>query len=175
MDKDQSWEETQAERERAIASKACWDKFFVGMAEYASTKSKDRSTKVGAVIVGTSHNILSIGFNGFPRGVNDNVDARHDRPAKYMYTEHAERNAIYNAARHGIRLDGAILYLNGGGLPCDDCARGIIQSGIVEVVSMDKPFEGKGGIWEEKERVSAEMFKEAGVRVVRLRADFTRV
>lgn len=174
MEKDQSWEATQAERKQAIASQAGWDKFFVEMAEHVSTKSKDRSTKVGAVIVGTSHNVLSIGFNGFPRGVNDNVDARHERPAKYMYTEHAERNAIYNAARHGIRLEGATLYLNGGGLPCDDCARAVMQSGIVAVVSMDKPFEGKGGIWEEKERVSAEMFGEAGVKIIRLNPDFTR-
>jgi dCMP deaminase len=145
------------------------------MAEHAATKSKDRSTKVGAVIVGTSHNVLSIGFNGFPRGVNDDVDSRHERPIKYMFTEHAERNAVYNAARHGIRLEGATLYLNGGGLPCADCARAVIQAGIVEVVSMDKPFDGKGGMWAESERVSAEMFKEAGVRVIRLNPDFTRI
>jgi dCMP deaminase len=153
-------------------SQSNWHKFFVSMAELASTKSKDRSTKVGAVIVGTSNNVLSIGFNGFPRGVNDDVEARHERPLKYSLTEHAERNAIYNAARHGIRLEGATLYLNCGGLPCDDCARAIIQSGIIKVVSMNKPFNGAGGIWEEKERVSAEMFKESGVKVVRLSPEF---
>lgn len=151
-----------------------WDEYFCKMAEHVKEKSKDRSTKCGSVIASSDHAVLSVGFNGFPRGVNDNVDSRHERPAKYSYTEHGERNAIYNAARHGIKLEGATIYLSGGGLPCDDCARAIIQAGIVEVVSLDKPFEGKGGMWEEKEKISAEMFKEAGVRVIRLNPDYTR-
>lgn len=151
-----------------------WDEFFCKMAETVKMKSKDRSTKCGCVIASKDHAVLSVGFNGFPRGVNDDIDSRHERPIKYSFTEHAERNAIYNAARHGIRLEGATLYLAGGGLPCDDCARAVIQSGINEVVSLDIPFDGKGGMWEEKERISAEMFKEAGVRMVRLNPDYSR-
>lgn len=91
-----------------------------------------------------------------------------------MMHEHGERNAIYNAARHGIKLEGASIYLSGGGLPCDDCARAIIQAGIVEVITLDKPFEGKGGMWAEKERISAEMFAEAGVKVIKLTDDYER-
>ena len=110
-----------------------WDDFFLRMARLVATKSKDRSTKIGAVIVGEGNEVLSIGFNGFPRWIDDEREERHERPAKYMWTEHAERNAIYNAARCGISLRGASIYLSCG-LPCVDCARAIIQSGIVEVV-----------------------------------------
>ena len=74
-----------------------WDQYFFDIVNVVKEKSKDRSTKVGAIIVGPDQGVRSTGFNGFPRGVNDNVDARHERPAKYLYTEHAERNAIYNA------------------------------------------------------------------------------
>src|SRR5678816_3286831 len=87
-----------------------WDIRFLREAARIATWSKDRSTKVGCVIVGPSREIRSTGYNGFPRGVNDDVDERHARPMKYAYCEHAERNAIYNAARVGIPLEGCTLY-----------------------------------------------------------------
>jgi len=152
-----------------------WDEYFYKMAEHVKTKSKDRSTQCGSVIVGVANNVLGIGFNGFPRGVNDYEDARHERPAKYLYTEHGERNAIYNAARHGIKLEGSRIYLSGGGLPCADCARAIIQSGIVEVIVMDKPFSGKGSLWETSMEASHVMFKEAGVKVTYLNEGLARI
>lgn len=115
------------------------------MAEYVSTKSKDKSTKVGAVIVGPNNEVLSVGWNGFPRGVNDDVEERHERPAKYEWTEHGERNAIYNAARHGIRLDGTTLYTTHD--PCADCARAIVQSGIRHVVTLGgSTIGGRGAV-----------------------------
>ena len=154
---------------------ASWDEFFYKMAEVVKLKSKDRSTQCGSVIVGTSNNVLSVGFNGFPRGVNDNVEERHGRPTKYLYTEHGERNAIYNAARHGIKLEGSRIYLSGGGLPCADCGRAIIQAGIAEVIVMNQPFEGKGSLWEESMKASETMFSEAGVKVTYMNKDFTRV
>lgn len=116
-----------------LSSLRHWDDYFMGMASYVATKSKDRSTKVGAVIVSDPDRaVLSTGWNGFPRGVDDDIEARHERPSKYNWTEHAERNAIYNAARHGICLAGATIYITH--FPCCDCARAITQSGIVEVV-----------------------------------------
>lgn len=118
-----------------------WDDFFLGLAGYVSQKSKDQSTKVGAVIVGPDHEVLSLGWNGFPRGVDDNVQERHERPAKYEWTEHAERNAIYNAARHGIALRGATIYVTHA--PCAACARAIVQSGIRAVVSGEGRVVGK--------------------------------
>lgn len=150
-----------------------WNEYFCKIAEQVKEKSKDRSTKCGCVIASQDNSVLSVGYNGFPRGVNDDVDSRHERPQKYSYTEHGERNAIYNAARQGIALKDSIIYLSGGGLPCDDCARAIIQSGIIRVVTLNMPFEGKGDMWAEKERISKEMFLEAGVEIVYLNSDYS--
>lgn len=151
-----------------------WDEYFYRMAELGKLKSKDRSTKCCSVIVGPANNVLSIGFNGFPRGVDDNVESRHERPEKYLYTEHGERNAFYNAAMHGIKIGGARVYLSGGGLPCADCARAVIQCGIVEIIVMDQPFQGKGGLWEASMKASEIMLKEAGVKVTLLDQNFKR-
>jgi dCMP deaminase len=108
-----------------------WDKKFQDVTKLVASWSKDRSTKCGTVIVGRNNEILSTGYNGFPVGVNDDIESRHDRPEKYFYTEHGERNAIYHAARNGHSLENSILYTNW--FPCSDCARAIIQSGINEV------------------------------------------
>lgn len=143
-----------------------WDDFFIGIAEQVSLKSKDPSTKVGCVLVGPDNEILSVGFNGFPRNVeNEEHDSdRWERPIKYEYVEHAERNAIYNAARVGTSVKGARAYLNWHPSPCSACARGLIQAGIVEVIGPDRPFAGVGkGIHYDCEDVSVIMLKEAGV------------
>ena len=88
-----------------------WKSKFMRLAEEIADWSKDRSSKVGCVIVGPSNEIRSTGFNGFPRGVADDISERLTRPEKYLWTEHAERNAIYNAARAGISLEGCTMYL----------------------------------------------------------------
>lgn len=146
-----------------------WDEYYINMAEFISQKSKDRSTKVGCVIVGPDNEVRSTGYNGFPRGVDDSKDERHDRPVKYDYTEHAERNAIYNAARVGIPLKGCTLYLNWEPCPCTDCTRAVIQSGIVRIIGPDKPF-GKPGSkdWQDDFQRSAEMLDEVGIERVTL-------
>ena len=140
-----------------------WDEYYIKMAEFVSRKSKDRSTKVGAVIVGLDNEVRSTGYNNFPRYVNDDVEERHQRPLKYEWTEHAERNAIYNAARHGASLRDCIIYLNWGSHPCADCARAIIQAGIIEVVMPFIPFGGASKDWEQKCGVGGEMLVEAGI------------
>lgn len=141
-----------------------WDEFYIGLCLHASKKSKDRSTKLGAVIVGENHEVLSIGFNGFPRGVNDEEEKYHERPTKYLITEHAERNAIYNAARQGIKLDGATLYLPFEPTPCCRCSRGVIQVGIKEIVGTDFQFTGKGAQWGEDLALANEMLDDAGIK-----------
>lgn len=142
-----------------------WDTFFIELAKLTASKSKDYSTKVGAVIVGPDNEVRSLGYNGFPRGVNDHVEKRHERPAKYLFTEHAERNALYNALRAGIPVVGCRLYLNYSPCPCSDCARAIIQSGIVEVIGpKDNPFPGKGEQWEQSIKAAKEMCEEASVK-----------
>lgn len=107
-----------------------WDKLFMADAFFISGKSKDRSTKCGAAIVSLENDIVTRGWNDHPRGLYD-FDERRDRPLKYVFTEHAERNAIYNAARLGISTKGCSLYVTR--LPCPDCARAIIQAGIKRV------------------------------------------
>jgi len=149
-----------------------WDEYFLALAELVCARSKDRSTKVGAVIVGPDNEIRSTGYNSFVRGIDDDVEARHLRPAKYEWTEHAERNAIFNAARHGAALKGCRIYLNWGGYPCASCTRGIIQVGIVEIITTEIPFggsRGEGGIdWDENCGIGGEMLKESNIRVRRL-------
>jgi dCMP deaminase len=113
---------------------ANWDDRFMDLATFISTWSKDRSRQVGCVVVGPSNELRSIGFNGFPTGVDDDEERRHERPAKYRWTEHAERNAIYNAARVGIPLQNCRMYLPW--FPCMDCARAIIQTGIAELICL---------------------------------------
>ena len=104
----------------------------MGMLEPIARRSKDPNTHVGCVIAGPDHNIRSTGYNSFPRGIRDDVPERLERPEKYMWIEHGDRNAIYAAARVGTPLEGCTMYLPG--LPCMDCGRAIIQVGIVEVV-----------------------------------------
>lgn len=140
-----------------------WDDFFIAMCLVISKKSKDRSTKLGCVIVGENNEVLSIGYNGFPRGVDDNKEEYHDRPTKYFVTEHAERNAIYNAARQGIKLEGSTLYLPFEPTPCSDCSRGVIQSGIKKIIGTNIRFTGKGKQWEDSLNFANEMLDQAGI------------
>lgn len=150
-----------------------WYDYFIKMAELVATKSKDPSTKVGVVVVGEDNEVLSTGFNGFPRGVRetcwDKLDkVRWARPAKYLFVEHAERNAIHNAARTGTRLKGSTMYFNFEPCPCNECAKAIIQAGIKKLVGYDRKFPGKGAQWEESLHISRVMLKEAGVKIVEL-------
>ncbi len=113
-----------------------WDGYFMGKAALASFRSKDPNTQNGACIVDmNSHTPLVSGYNGFPRGCSDD-EFPWSSPEKYPYAEHAERNAIFNAAKLGIALDGSVLYFYSerGYYPCADCARAIIQSGIKKVI-----------------------------------------
>jgi len=123
--------------------------------------SKDRSRGVGCVVVGPNNELRATGFNGFPRGVDDEVGSRHERPAKYKWTEHAERNAIYNAARVGIPLEGCRMYLPW--YPCMDCARAVIQTGISELICMEP--NPNDTMWAEDFADVPQMLSEGGVRV----------
>ena len=115
------------------------DRLWIDLARRVAEESKDRSTKVGAVIISPEDKtVLSTGWNGFPRGVNDDENYRHERPEKYIWTEHAERNAIYNAARLGIKLKGSHMYVSCYLPICCDCARAIVQSGIESVYRSNK-------------------------------------
>lgn len=138
-----------------------WIRYFKELASLVSTKSKDQNTKIGAVLVGPDNSIVSTGYNSFPRGINDDVPERQERPEKYFWFEHAERNAIYNAARNGVSTIGTTMYLNCR-VSCPDCARGIINSGVKEVW-FNADHGAKGEHFKEGYARSLTMLAEAGV------------
>ena len=148
-----------------------WDELFILQAALIAQKSKDPSTKVGCVIVGDDNAILSMGFNGFPRDIDDNLEWRWARPEKYHWVEHAERNAIYNAARNGINLNGARAYLNWEPKPCADCTRALIQVGIKEIIGPNRVFKGKGAGKHYSIDHAEEMLREAGVKIHYINVD----
>ena len=137
-----------------------WTRRYLDIAKEVSTWSKDPSKQIGAVAVGDKGQILSQGYNGFPRGVKD-TDTRYNvREEKYKYVVHGEMNCIYNACNSGVSLNGATLYVTG--LPvCSECAKGIIQVGIKKVV-MEYPKDIPP-IWEKSVQLTKQMFLEAGV------------
>jgi dCMP deaminase len=135
-----------------------WDRYFIQIAEHVATRSKDPSTQVGSVLV-RDRNIISTGYNGFPRGVNDNLPERYERPAKYDWTIHAEENALLTAARFGVSTAGTTIYVTPMA-PCKDCAKAIIQAGVKEVI-----YEtiGDQSRWKVSAEISKELFAAAGV------------
>lgn len=138
-----------------------WDELFITLARVIARKSKDPSTKCGCVIVGDDHAILTMGYNGLPRGCNDNVPERSIRPDKYLWTEHAERNGVCNAAANGIRLRGATAYVTGP--PCADCSRAMIQAGIKKIVIPKKHNMLGRKDWEKNLSISRVLLEEAKV------------
>jgi len=141
-----------------------WDTYFIKMVDFVAAKSKDPSTKVGCVIVGQDNEIVSTGFNGFPRGVDEAPPERWERPIKYSRVEHAERNAIYNAARMGAKTKDCVAYVTAP--PCTDCARALIQAGIRVIYYpryhkfLMRPH------WDDSIALASQMLREAGVTLV---------
>ena len=135
-----------------------WDHRYLDMARGVAQWSKDPSSKIGAVAVGTKGQVLAQGFNGFPRNIKDEASRLSDRETKYKFMIHAEMNAIYNATYNGVSLDGATLYVHG--LPCcANCALGVIQVGIKRVVMRGKPKPQ----WEESFEMMKQLFNESNV------------
>lgn len=114
-----------------------WDKHFLKLCHAVADKSKDPSTKSGAVLVNQDNELILSGFNGFPRGVEDAEERLNDRSLKYPLVVHAEANCIAIAAKNGIRTNGTKLYVNW--YPCNECAKLIVQAGINEVI-IDKKY-----------------------------------
>lgn len=133
-----------------------WDTRFLELAKHISSWSKDESTKVGAVLVDSKNRIVSLGFNGPPRGVTDRY---HDREQKLMKTLHAEDNALSFANKS---TEGCTAYITHP--PCANCAARLIQHGIVRVVYPEPSAEFMSR-WEKSYLVALEMFGEAGVEI----------
>lgn len=141
-----------------------WPQYYRNIAEVVKTKSKDNSTKVGAVLVAKDNTVISIGYNSFPRGIIDDKPERQERPEKYFWFEHAERNAIYNAARSGVSTLGVTLYLTVA-VVCCDCARAIINAGVTDVWLVKGDVTAMGPQWVDHAVRTFQMFNEAGVVV----------
>jgi len=137
----------------------------------AETWSKDPSTKVGCVIVDADGNHLTQGYNGFIRGHSDDPEIYADRDQKYVHVIHAETNAVYNAARQGVRLMGATAYIYG--LPtCNECAKALVQSGIVRVVMKAAPEYShpklRNDRWKDQWNLACDTYRVAGVKIDQL-------
>lgn len=136
-----------------------WDWRFLDLAEHIAQWSKDPRTKVGAVVVDEKKRVVSVGYNGFPRGVSD-AENRYDvRSVKHKFVAHAERNALDNAP---LMVDGCILYVPL--MPCNECAKSIVQKGIKTVVTYTPYRDGTGFHWD----ITKVMFAEAGIELFEL-------
>lgn len=141
---------------------------YMEIAHAVALLSKDTSTQVGAIIIGPSDEVRSLGYNGAPRGCHadePNDPRGSQRPEKYFWYSHAELNAITNAARVGIPLNNCTLLVTHP--PCMDCARAIVQSGIKTVITrcQNADFNSR---WEEHTKRTMALFKECGVEYVTL-------
>jgi dCMP deaminase len=144
-----------------------WDEYYLRICQVVAARSKDPNTQIGAIIVGPAHEIRTTGYNSFPRGIRDDVPERLVRPAKYLWIEHAERNAICNAARSGTATEGCTIYVEI--MPCMDCARAIVQAGIkAVVVSSERMSQYSSAYYDEHFGMVEVLFAEAGITVRRV-------
>ena len=140
-----------------------WDEYFMGVAELSAMRSKDPGTQVGACIVSQDNKILSMGYNGFPKGCPDD-EFRWEREGadpyetKYFYSTHSELNAILNY--RGGSLEGSKIYVTL--FPCNECAKAIIQSGIKTIIYADDKYADTAAV-----RASKRMLRSAGIEIVR--------
>lgn len=137
---------------------------YLKLANYqAELFSKDPSTKVCAILLApNTHQILSTGFNGFPRNIDEKITSRWDRPEKYKYVIHAEINSICNASRRGTPLEGSIAVITFH--PCVECCKALIQSGISLVITTKPDLNSE--IWGDSFKMSISLFKEAKIELI---------
>lgn len=133
----------------------------MAVAETMMAMSKDPSTKVGAVAIDDDFNVISVGYNGFPRGVDDNVPDRQERPLKYSIVVHAEANVVAQAARKGHSLAGSTVIVTSL-FPCSNCAGLLTQAGIKRIITTRSDNER----WIENAEISKMILDEAGVEVI---------
>lgn len=138
-----------------------WDIRYLELARLVASWSKDPSTQTGAVIVREDNSVASVGYNGFPRGIDDSPERYENREIKYSYIVHCEMNAVLSAHSH---VKGSTLY-TWPFFSCDRCCMHMIQAGIVRVVAPSCP-EDKQERWGAILEDSKNRFREAGIEVV---------
>ena len=143
-----------------IKADISWDEYFMGIAFLSAKRSKDPNTKVGACIVDQDNKVVSIGYNGMPKGLKEedlSWNKGEGLDNKYLYVCHAEFNAILNT-RNGSALKGCSLYVTL--FPCNECAKAIVQSGIKELIYADNKYEDTTAI-----KASLKMIQMAGIKI----------
>ena len=140
-----------------------FDDRMMSMVYLLAEGSKDERTHIGAVVIGPDKEIRTTGYNSFVRRLNDNVPGRQEKPEKDYWFEHGERNAMDNATLTGTSLKGCRMYTNG--IPCTNCARGIVQSGILEVIVDEEWNKTNSGEDLEESKRTIQMFRETGVKI----------
>ena len=141
-----------------------WHNRYMDLAREVATWSKDPSTNCGAVYVGEDGQVLSQGYNGFPRNMDDGEELYNDRESKYERVVHAEMNGVFNASRTGVSLKNSTCYVFG--LPCcHECAKALIQVGVKRVV-MHKSFANPR--WSDSCDLAKNFFDEAGIEIIYL-------
>ena len=139
-----------------------WDKRYMDLAKQVGTWSKDPSKQIGAIAIGSKGQVLAQGYNGFPRGIDDNESRLNTKETKYKYVVHAEMNLIYNATFNGISLNGSTVYVSG--LPvCSECAKGLIQVGVKQIVMSKDSLEGADEKWLDSFELTIALLNEAGI------------
>ncbi len=143
-----------------------WDEYFFDLIKVIKNKSKDERTKIGCIIAGPDNEIRSTGYNSFPRGINDYIAERQEPNEKKLWIAHAELNAICNAARVGIPLNGCTIYIIIP--PCNICSQMIIGSGIKKIKFLKTAWENYSSPTYNKEVMekSFVLLKEAGIELI---------
>ena len=136
-----------------------WDEYFMGIAVLSAYRSKDPNTQVGACIVSEENRIMTVGYNGMPKGCSDD-DYPWERSGsvldtKYAFVCHAELNAILNY--NGGSMKGSRCYVTL--FPCNECAKALIQKGISEIIYMSDKYADS-----DSTKAAKKMLDSAGVK-----------
>jgi len=151
-------------REKAI-------KYFKLAQTTANLFSKDPSTKVGCILLAPeSLQVLSLGYNGMPRNIDETDPSRWERPIKYSYVEHSERNCLYNACRSGVCTNNSIAITTL--FPCCDCCRALIQSGVKTIVTLEPDMSNPR--WGSDFGISKIMIEESKTNLILLKESETQ-
>ena len=137
-----------------------WEDYFMGLAHLSALRSKDPNTQVGACIVDDENKVVSIGYNGMPKGVDESQlswNKGEGLDSKYLYVCHAEFNAILNT-RNGSALKGCRLYVTL--FPCNECAKACVQVGIKEIIYLENKYADTIGV-----QASKKMLELAGIKL----------
>lgn len=146
-------------------SRPTWTNYFLGLAKVASQRSHDIHTQHGCVITDRSNRILGVGYNGFPKGLDDKI-LPLTRPEKYSWMIHAERNALSNCV---VRPDNGVAYVTGQ--CCNDCIMALWQEGVSHIIMSDS--HGTHKFDENQKQIFDQFVELSGLKIEKVTADLS--